>query len=514
MAKQQAHELIQAQVLVLGGGPAGVWAALEAARAGASVALADKGYCGVSGAAAASNNNIWYVPDSTQYPLYFEEGYLAGGSLSEQSWVEAVLETAVRQLHFMSERGYRFPVTESGARNYGTLRGPDYMRFMRSQLRKSKVRILDHSPVQQLLVADGQVTGARGERLNGEPWQVSASATVIATGGCAFLSGVLGTNVCTGDGHLAAGEAGVTFSGMEFSNQYGMAASFSTVTKGLPFHWASYYDEEGHEIDLGAEEPFVAIARASRGGRIFACYDKASADVQRWLRSGQAIAFMPFDRMGIDPFRQRFELSLRLEGTVRGTGGIELRGRDCSTNLPGLYAAGDAASREPIVGGRSGGGSPNAAWAMSTGSWAGQAAARFALAQGESVPAGRTASELIANGADLANAMQVIQEELWSVERNVFRSETGLKQALQRLDEAWGFQKANRVQRSAREVHAMLYVGRLAYTSALNRRESTALHQRVDYPLCSPDAPYRQRVWGVEKVEIERVAASGGRFHD
>ncbi|MGF6629513.1 succinate dehydrogenase/fumarate reductase flavoprotein subunit [Pseudomonas frederiksbergensis] len=508
MTKWRADDALQAQVLVLGGGPAGVWAALEAARSGATVILADKGYCGVSGAAAASNNNVWYVPDKAQYDQYVDASYAAGGSLSERDWICAVLETAVKQLHFMQERGYRFPITESGARNYGTLRGPDYMRFMRMQLRKAKVQILDHSPVQRLLLTDGRVVGANGERCNGEPWQVAAAATVIATGGCAFLSGVLGTNVCTGDGHLAAGEAGVTFSGMEFSNQYGMAAAFSTVTKGLPFHWASYYDEAGREIDPGHEEPFVAMAKASCNGRIFACYDKANDDVQRWLRSGQAIAFMPFDRMGIDPFRERFELSLRLEGTVRGTGGIELRGRDCSTNLPGLFAAGDAASREPIVGGRSGGGSPNAAWAMATGSWAGRSAASFAQSQGPGVLSNDIAAEVRDGGVDPETAMHVIREELWSVERNIFRSETGLAHALKRLDQAWHHQSPGSNRRAAHEAKAMLYVGRLAYRSALNRRASLALHQRMDFPEFEAQAPYRQRISGVEQFEITRVPPS------
>ena len=54
-----AHD---ADVLVLGGGPAGTWAALAAARAGARVVLADKGYCGTSGATASGGNNLWYVP--------------------------------------------------------------------------------------------------------------------------------------------------------------------------------------------------------------------------------------------------------------------------------------------------------------------------------------------------------------------------------------------------------------------------------------------------------------------
>ena len=46
-------------VLVLGGGPAGTWAAISAAQRGASVILADKGFCGTSGATAPSGTGVW-----------------------------------------------------------------------------------------------------------------------------------------------------------------------------------------------------------------------------------------------------------------------------------------------------------------------------------------------------------------------------------------------------------------------------------------------------------------------
>ena len=53
-----------ADVLVIGGGPAGCWAAISAAEAGASVVLADKGYCGTTGATASAGVGVWYVePD-------------------------------------------------------------------------------------------------------------------------------------------------------------------------------------------------------------------------------------------------------------------------------------------------------------------------------------------------------------------------------------------------------------------------------------------------------------------
>lgn len=45
-------------VLVLGGGPTGTWAALKAAASGASVTLVDKDFCGSSGATAAAGTGI------------------------------------------------------------------------------------------------------------------------------------------------------------------------------------------------------------------------------------------------------------------------------------------------------------------------------------------------------------------------------------------------------------------------------------------------------------------------
>ncbi|WP_261505257.1 FAD-dependent oxidoreductase, partial [Burkholderia multivorans] len=477
---------LRADVLVLGGGPAGTWAALSAARAGATVVLADKGYCGTSGAAAASNNNVWYVENPAEYGRHFAERFRSGGGLSERGWTEAVLECVVRQLHLLGDLGYPFPRKEDGTVNYATLRGPDYMRFMRRQIRRAGVTILDHSPMLGLLrdEDEGRVTGAHGITRNGVRWHVAASATVIATGGCAFLGGALGTNVCTGDGHLAAGEAGASFSGMEFSNQYGLAAAFSSVTKGLPFIWASYSRQDGSEIAIEDEDAFVSVARVLVDEPVFAVFDRASTDVERWLRSGQANAFLPYDRMGIDPFHERFPVGLRLEGTVRGTGGIRLTGHDCATDVPGLYAAGDAASREPIVGGRTGGGSPNAAWAIVTGAWAGEAAARFAASVNEALagPLSTPLPETLPI-ADPLVARDVLEREVWSLQTNLFRSKAGLVCAQHALDDAFRTPvAAGATLPQARSARAMLYVARLAYTSALGRRESRALHQRTDYP--------------------------------
>jgi len=506
--------LLHADVLLAGGGPAGTWAALAAARAGASVVLVDKGYCGTSGAAAASNNNVWYVPDPRDYQRHFDERFRSGGGLSERSWTGQVLERVVTQLHLLGELGYPFPLAADGGPNRATLRGPDYMRFMRLQIRRAGVTIVDHAPLVALCRdrADGSVTGAWGERRDGVRWRVAAGATVLATGGCGFLGGALGTHVCTGDGHLAAGEVGASFSGMEFSNQYGLAAEFSSVTKGLPFVWASYSKRDGSAIPVDDDDAFVSVAKVLIDEPVYAVFDRASPDIAAVLRGGQANAFLPYDRLGIDPFTQRFAVGLRLEGTVRGTGGIRLCGVDCATGVDGLYAAGDAASREPIVGARTGGGSPNAAWAIATGSWAGEAASRFARSRrghGGATPTRSALSSHDAYGdtalADPRIVRETLAQQVWPLQVNLFREGRRLEEALRAIDQALAEPSAAAAttlaaQRSAR---ALLYVARLAYTSAAARRESRGLHRRIDYPQQDLQA-WRQTVAGVETLELRR----------
>lgn len=201
------------------------------------------------------------------------------------------------------------------------LRGPDYLRFMRQKLIKARVKVIDHCPVAELLVSDGAVAGAIARfRRSGKTLEIRSGAVVIATGGCAFLSGALGTNNLTGDGYLIAAEAGAVLSGMEFSAQYGISPAYSSVTKGVVYFWKTFSDAQGNILTAPGDRQSVVGSELIRGP-VYAILDKASPRLQEGFRRGQPNIFVPFDRMGIDPFTERFPITLRHEGTVRGTGG-------------------------------------------------------------------------------------------------------------------------------------------------------------------------------------------------
>ena len=489
----QGGQTLVADVLVIGGGPAGCWAALAARETGATVILAEKGYVGTSGATAAGNSSIIDAAPGTARDKAIAQREARGLGLVRADVVDRVLEEAHVQLGRLGDWGYRFPVIEDGSVWRGSMRGADYLRFLRQRLIKSGVTILDQSPALELLTSDGVVSGARGtRRLDGEPWRVAAGAVVLASGGCAFLSGALGTRNLTGDGYLMAAEAGARFSGMDLTGQYGIAPKHCSVTKGIVYFWATFTDEAGNVIG-GKGDRQDAVAAGLKNGPVFAMLDKASPRVQSGMR-GQANVFMPFDRQGIDPFTQRFEVDLLYEGTVRGNGGL-IVGDDAATEIPGLFAAGDAASREAMAGATSGGGGPNSSWAVATGRWSGTHAARFALeigaAHASRLHRGAGGNELraVGTGAETDEVVAAIQAEMLPLDRSFWRSADRLTASAAALERAWrgALDLQHRVESiKAREVLAMAATARWINASARERKETRGIQRRVDIPGTDP----------------------------
>lgn len=318
---------LEADVLVIGGGPGGTWSAWSAASQGARVVLVDKGYCGTSGATAPSGVGVWYVPPDPELRAEARASREAmGGNLADRAWMDRVLDQTYENVGRLADWGYPFPVDDDGKPARRSLQGPEYMKLMRKKVRQAGVRILDHSPALELLVDDHGVAGARGVcRQTGQRWQVKSAAVITATGGCAFLSKALGCNVLTGDGGLLAAEVGADMSGMEFSNAYGLAPAFASVTKSAFYRWATFYHADGRQIDgAGSARGRSVIARTLMTEPVYCQLDQATEDMRASLRAAQPNFFLPFDRAGIDPLTQRFPVTLRLEGTVRGTGGIRI----------------------------------------------------------------------------------------------------------------------------------------------------------------------------------------------
>ena len=395
------------------------------------------------------------------------------------------------------------------------------MHFMRRRVLASGVLVLDHHPALELL-ADGEtIAGAAGiDRQGNRRWRIRAGAVVLATGGCAFGERMLGAATLTGDGYLMAAESGAVLSGMEFSAQYAFTPKPSALNKGLPFRWASFTREDGTTIATEGRDRFAAVAEALLEGPVFARYDQAAPELRPWLRQGQPNCFLPLDRSGVDPFTERWPVTMRCEGTVRGVGGIRLLDDDCATGVTGLYAAGDAASRERVTGAISGGGGPNSSWAIASGNWAGRAAAAFASRIGARIAhrsvhalgeAGLQPSATVHVDFDADEIVRAVREEMLPLDRNFFRQAPALIRSLDRLDACWGELRRHALGEGAasvktREAAALAATSRWAYRSALARTESRGMHRRRDMPVADPGFACSLHASGLDDVRVVRAS--------
>ena len=104
----------ETDVLVIGGGMAAAWAAISAARAGATVVIVDKGYVGTSGVTAVAGPGHWFVPpDPERRAAAISQREAIAFGLADTRWMARVLDETYRQLPTL-EGHYEFGINDAG----------------------------------------------------------------------------------------------------------------------------------------------------------------------------------------------------------------------------------------------------------------------------------------------------------------------------------------------------------------------------------------------------------------
>ena len=173
---------LRADVLVIGGGFAGCFAAIKAAEAGADVVMAVKGRAGRSGLTPWANS--WFVFEDTRGVSrddYLRQFVLSGEYLANMGFVDALMTESYRRYLEISEWGAR-----TGRSHYyqpGTVTRSievvDSGDAMRRKAVAAGVHLLERVMVTELLKPDDRVVGAVGFHVeSGSPHAVLAGATV------------------------------------------------------------------------------------------------------------------------------------------------------------------------------------------------------------------------------------------------------------------------------------------------------------------------------------------------
>ncbi len=229
---------IDTDVLVIGGGGAGLMAAVEARKKGAAVLILCKKDTGKSGCTPYAVTNLTCSTADSEQEL-FRQMVEVGGYLNNQE----ILDVFVREVADIVPglKQYGVPLTIADGSHYhlenyphgpqkslpgifNVIPGPGRpLSFnltipLLETAQKLGVEVLDNVLATRILVTDSCATGAVALNLkNGQLMVISAKAVVIATGGCARIYERSDNPVgLTGDGFYLGFQAGADLVNMEF----------------------------------------------------------------------------------------------------------------------------------------------------------------------------------------------------------------------------------------------------------------------------------------------------------
>nr|MDQ2664288.1 FAD-dependent oxidoreductase [Candidatus Eremiobacteraeota bacterium] len=226
--------MIKHDVVVIGGGLAGMRAAVEAAERGADVAIVSKMHPvrSHSGAAqgginAALGNREEDSPEAHAFDTAKGSDYLG-----DQDAIEAMCEDAPRQIIWLEHRGCifsRLPDGRIAQRPFGgagtprtcysaDVTGLVILHTLWEQLERFNVKVYEEYFCTALCIEDGVGSGIVAYNMrNGELELIAAKATIFATGGAGRMYAKT-TNgyASTADGQGVAFKAGIPMMDMEF----------------------------------------------------------------------------------------------------------------------------------------------------------------------------------------------------------------------------------------------------------------------------------------------------------
>ena len=164
----------EVDLLVIGGGMAGLSAAAWSVRQGRSVVLVEKGELGGSGKRA---RFIWTAPDYET----LREAMPDGDPVLQRRFIDG-FEPAVEWVHSLVEALPPVTVLRFGRGQKTPM--PDYMAACEQIVREHPgSEIVVGADARRLIVEDGAVRGAEVELPSGELRELRAAATLLATGG-------------------------------------------------------------------------------------------------------------------------------------------------------------------------------------------------------------------------------------------------------------------------------------------------------------------------------------------
>jgi L-aspartate oxidase len=232
MKARMSTKKVKVDFIVLGGGIAGIRAAIELAHAGRVLVLT-KDDLYESSTEYAQGGIAAALSEDDEVTLHFHDTMMAGDGLCREEAVRILVEEGPKQIQQLIEWGMRFDrngtklaFTREGAHSrsrvlhaHGDSTGSEILRALMARAKSlHSIQLLPHAFALDLLVEDQQVKGVTYlEDKTSALREIRANAVLLATGGLGQVyKETTNPSVACGDGVGMAYRAGAFLSDMEF----------------------------------------------------------------------------------------------------------------------------------------------------------------------------------------------------------------------------------------------------------------------------------------------------------
>ena len=527
---------LSTDVLIVGAGGAGMYAAVAAARSGASVILLDKSLVGRGGATVMAQMTVAAAlgqQEPDHWTIHLEDTLRAGRGLCNEELSALVCEAGPKRILEMESWGTRWAregahIKQEMAPGHSRRRccyvdflntGPAVAATLRRKLSEiPEIRRISNVTVIEILVHEGRAVGAVALDINeGELVTFQAKAVIVAAGG---LTKVYERNSASanmaGEAYAMALGAGAELVDMEFVQFFPIGHLSPRLVGMDPIMWDPFRYKLGGKLLNGHFEEFVDRYGGADFGKYTATRDVASYAILKEVEAGRGSphggAYLDFRHIAERELRAAFGPVIdrllkngidlnKMPVEVGPMAHYHMGGIRVSTNMEsrikGLYAAGEA------VGGANGANrlSGNAITeAFVFGERAGSSAARAVqqtsiawnqiAVDAHAEPIRELVSRRSKNGVSPAACQTELQNLMWKMV-GPFRTGDKLAAVLERIKgmrrelpnlSIGSEEPFNLDIQDWFELRAMLATAEMVVTAALARTESRGAHQREDFP--------------------------------
>ncbi|MCF8042497.1 MAG: FAD-binding protein [Desulfarculaceae bacterium] len=367
------YPVINADVVVVGGGSAGVMAGIRAKEVAPDqeVIVLEKGDAKYSGCIARGMDalNIVAVPGVSSPELYVESNRMACEGIMDEPVNYRMAERSWPLMKKLIDWGVCFPTDDQGeyeilqvhpkGRFCVTMKEPELKSILHQRLVDSGAKVFNRTMAAEILVEEGRVAGVIAMNVRtGEVMVIRAPSVILSAGGTARfglpangnLYGVYDFPGNTGDGYCLAYRAGAELSGLEYTLYYYITKDINapllyiTLTRGAHLLNAmdQRRDKEHPSIKSMCMEDFFDRTGPLRIRMDHLPEDKIK-EIEEILFTTERPACERFHAGRDNDFRtgeiELWPTEVYLCGG-HGMTGVRINERG-ESSLPGLYAAGD-----------------------------------------------------------------------------------------------------------------------------------------------------------------------------